>query len=172
MCTAAKRRFTSFVHVQSRLTQPIKPVIWEPKNIYLYIWINFNSQVQNHPTVYIVHILSRLVHLNVDRWTTTCGLAKAAETHESFRGILKDLDAKIVHDLAKWPGWSGSKTVRVQHKTLVLSMFVPWMRQGKSCCLDDFKCHVGLSQELWTIIDAFPPGTPHIWRNRELMGCI
>jgi len=28
-------------------------------------------------------------------------LKAAAETHESFRGILKDLDAKIVHDLAK-----------------------------------------------------------------------
>ena len=39
MCTAARRRLTFLVDVQSRLIQPTKPVIWEPKNKYIYIYI-------------------------------------------------------------------------------------------------------------------------------------
>ena len=37
MCTAARRRLTVITRVQSRLKQPIRPVIWEPKKNILYI---------------------------------------------------------------------------------------------------------------------------------------
>ena len=59
--------------------------------------------------IMISYCMNIVDHFMVSHACCVCGkcphgVFEATQAHQNFCGILKDLDAKIVHDLAEWRG--------------------------------------------------------------------
>ena len=127
MCTAARRRLTDIACVQFRLKQPIKPVIWEPKKRYIYIYstIRFFTVFWRLSWLYIFVFRIFTWHVFFPKWWKT--LLDWFGAWTCWWGLFVLL---IWLFSVQWIGRFGFS--QFLNLTLAIAKGLPWFAHGKS----------------------------------------